>query len=270
MNDILRRHAVQITGRGPRTLLFANGFGCDQNVWRHVAPAFEADHRVVRFDYAGSGGADPAAYDAERHARLEGYAQDVLDVAGALGLREATFVGHSVGAVIGVLAALSAPGVFDELVLVGPSPRYIDDPPDYVGGFSREDIDGLLELMDRNYIGWAQALAPTIMKNPERPELGEELERSFCSTDPQVARRFAIATFLADNRADIARLDLPTLILQCAEDAIAPAAVGDWMARHLRQGSLRQLRATGHCPHMSHPAETIAVVRTWFDSRRGG
>lgn len=270
MNETLRRHAVQITGKGTRTLLFANGFGCDQNVWRHVAPAFESDHRVVRFDYAGSGGADPAAYDAERHAQLAGYAQDVLDVARALGLRDATFVGHSAGAMIGVLAALAAPGVFDELVLVGPSPRYIDDPPAYIGGFSREDIDGLLALMDRNYIGWAQALAPTIMKNDDRPELGDELERSFCSTDPQVARRFATATFLADNRADVERLALPTLVMQCAEDAIAPDAVGDWMVRHLRHGTLRRLRATGHCPHMSHPAETIAVIRDWLDARRAG
>jgi sigma-B regulation protein RsbQ len=270
MTDMLSRHAVQITGQGPRTLLFANGFGCDQNVWRQVAPAFEADDRVIRFDYAGSGGADPAAYDSERHAALAGYAQDVIDVAGALDLRDATFVGHSVGAMIGVLAALAAPGVFDELVLVGPSPRYVDDPPDYTGGFSAEEIEGLLALMERNYIGWAQALAPTIMKNEERPELGGELERSFCATDPVIARRFANATFRADNRADIARLDLPTLVLQCADDAIAPDAVGQWMAGQLRHGTLRGMRATGHCPHMSHPDETIALIRDWLDARRGG
>jgi sigma-B regulation protein RsbQ len=267
-SDILARNNVRVSGSGAQPMLFAHGFGCDQNMWRFVAPAFEHDHRVVLFDYVGSGKSDLSAYRAERYASLDGYAQDVLDVCHALDLRDVIFVGHSVSSMIGVLAANREPDRFDRLVLIGPSPRYIDDAPGYVGGFQRADIEGLLETMEKNYIGWANFLAPAIMKNPERPELGAELEASFCSTDPVIARRFAEATFFADNRADLAGVRHPSLIMQCAEDIIAPTVVGEYLHGALPASTLAMLRATGHCPHMSHPEETIDVIRRWLDTSR--
>jgi sigma-B regulation protein RsbQ len=262
--DILRRNKVVVTGRGTQPLLFAHGFGCDQNMWRFVAPAFDDAYRVVRFDYVGSGRSDLSAYDPERYASLNGYAQDVLDVVHALDLHEVIFVGHSVSSMIGVLAANREPDRFARIIMIGPSPRYINDPP-YVGGFERHEIDGLLETMDKNYIGWANFLAPLIMKNPDRPELSRELQSSFCSTDPIIARRFAETTFYADNRADLARVRIPSLILQCSDDAIAPDAVGAYVHANLRGSTFHKLRATGHCPHMSDPEETIAAIREYLE-----
>ena len=263
-DNILHRNNVVVSGRGTQPLLFAHGFGCDQNMWRFVAPAFENEYRVILFDYVGSGRSDLTAYDLERYASLDGYAQDVLDIIHALDLRHIIFVGHSVSAMVGVLAANQEPERFDRLVLVGPSPRYVNDPP-YVGGFERNEIEGLLDTMDKNYLGWANFLAPVIMKNPDRPELTEELEASFCSTDPVIARRFAEATFFADNRADLAHVKVPSLILQCSEDAIAPEAVGDYLHGNLPGSTLHKLQATGHCPHMSHPEETIAAIRAYLE-----
>jgi sigma-B regulation protein RsbQ len=262
--DVLARNNVTVSGRGTRPMLFAHGFGCDQHMWRWVAPAFEDDHRVVLFDYVGAGRSDRAAWSPERYGTLDGYAQDVLDVVHALDLRDVVFVGHSVSSMIGVLAANREPERFAHLVMVGPSPRYVNEAPDYVGGFERADIEGLLETMDRNYIGWANFLAPAIMKNAERPELAGELTESFCSTDPVVARRFAEATFFADNRADLPRVTVPSLVLQCADDMIAPTAVGEYVHRTTPGSTLRLMEATGHCPHMSHPEETIRLVREYL------
>ncbi len=245
-------------------MLFAHGFGCDQNMWRYVTPAFEDDYRIVLFDYVGSGKSDMAAYDSERYSTLSGYARDVLDVCHVLDLHDVIFVGHSVSSMIGVIAANAEPHLFSDLILVGPSPRYINDAPDYVGGFERSDIDGLLETMDRNYIGWANYLAPAIMKNPDHPELADELTESFCSTDPVVARQFAEATFFADNRADLAGVRVPSLILQCSEDIIAPQEVGEYLHRNLPDSTLRTMRATGHCPHMSAPEETIQLIKEYL------
>ena len=265
MNDeIVHRNNVHVRGRGTQPMLFAHGFGCDQNMWRFVAPAFQDDYRIVLFDYVGSGQSDLRAYDPERYSALAGYAQDILDVCHALDLRDVIFVGHSVSSMIGVLAANREPELFDRLIMVGPSPRYINDAPDYVGGFDRADIEGLLETMERNYIGWANFLAPAIMKNPDRPELSTELEASFCSTDPVIARRFAEATFFADNRADVAALRRPSLIMQCSEDMIAPNVVGEYLHRATPNSTLALLTATGHCPHMSHPEETIRVIRNYL------
>ena len=263
-SPVIHRNNVKVLGRGTQPMLFAHGFGCDQNMWRFVAPAFADDYRVVLFDYVGSGKSDLASYDAERYSTLGGYAQDVLDVCHALDLHDVIFVGHSVSAMIGVLAANREPNRFERLVLIGPSPRYINDPPSYVGGFERADIEGLLETMEKNYLGWANYLAPAIMKNPDRPELASELEASFCSTDPVIARRFAEATFYADNRSDLAAVRAPSLIMQCTDDIIAPREVGEFMHRALAGSTLAMLRATGHCPHMSHPAETIEVMREWL------
>jgi sigma-B regulation protein RsbQ len=233
-------------------------------MWRFITPAFEDDYRIVLFDYVGAGKSDLAAYDAERYGALEGYAQDILDICRALELSDVILVGHSVSSMIGVLAANREPERFDHLILVGPSPRYVNDPPEYLGGFERADIEGLLEMMDKNYIGWANFLAPAIMKNPDRPELGEELTESFCSTDPVIARRFAEATFFADNRADLAAVRIPSLIMQCSEDLIAPREVGEYLHRQLAGSTLRVMRATGHCPHMSDPEETIEVIKEYL------
>jgi len=262
--DALARNNVRVLGRGTQPMLFAHGFGCDQHMWRFVTPAFEDDYRIVLFDYVGSGKSDLSAYDPTRYAALDGYAQDVLDVVHALDLTDVIFVGHSVSSMVGVLAANREPERFARLVMVGPSPRYINEPPEYVGGFERADIEGLLETMDKNYIGWANFLAPAIMQNADRPELGQELTESFCSTDPVIARRFAEATFFADNRADLAAVRVPSLILQCADDIIAPRAVGDYLHRALRGSAFRQMSATGHCPHMSAPDETIDLIKEYL------
>lgn len=261
--DIVRRNNVKVTGKGTQPMLFAHGFGCDQNMWRFITPAFENDYRIVLFDYVGAGQSDVGAYDADRYSSLEGYAQDVLDVVRALDLRDIVFVGHSVSSMIGVLAANEEPDRFAQLIMIGPSPRYINE-GDYVGGFERKDIDGLFEMMDRNFIGWANFLAPAIMKNPDRPELGGELTESFCSTDPVIARNFAQATFLADNRADLAGMKVPSLILQCSDDMVAPENVGHYLNSELEKSTLRIMKATGHCPHMSHPEETIALMKEYL------
>jgi sigma-B regulation protein RsbQ len=262
--DVRTRNNVNVSGAGTQPMMFAHGFGCDQNMWRYVTPAFEDDYRIVLFDYVGSGRSDLGAYDAHRYGSLDGYAQDILDICDALQLEDVILVGHSVSSIIAVLAANREPARFEHLILIGPSPRYINDQPDYVGGFERAEIEGLLEMMDRNYIGWANFLAPAIMKNPERPELSEELTASFCSTDPVIARRFAEATFFADNRDDLALVRVPSLILQCSEDMIAPPEVGEYTHRQLQGSTLRVLDATGHCPHMSHPAETIQAISEYL------
>ena len=244
-------------------MLFAHGFGCDQNMWRFVAPAFEATHRVVVFDYVGFGASDHAAWDEARYATLDGYAQDVLEICRELELSNVVFVGHSVSSMIGVLAAKAEPGRFDRLVLVGPSPRYIDD-DGYAGGFTREDIDGLLESLESNYLGWSSAMAPVIVGNQERPELGEELTNSFCATDPEIAAHFARVTFLSDNREDLAAVQTPSLVLQCSDDAIAPRAVGEYVHAHLPRSELVFMRASGHCPNLSAPDELISEIRAFL------
>lgn len=262
--EIIARNNVSVTGSGQRVMLLAHGFGCDQNMWRFTVPAFAADHRIVVFDYVGSGKSDLRAYNADRYSNLNGYAQDVLDICEALDFREVIFVGHSVSAMIGLLAALKAPNRFSRLVMLGPSPCYINHPPDYQGGFNRSDIVELIDTMQQNYIGWANFLAPAIMKNGDRPELAAELTQSFCSTDPRIARRFAEATFFSDNRADLPKLTLPSLILQCSDDMVAPVEVGQYMHRQMPQSTYRQLRAVGHCPHMSAPDETNAAIREYL------
>ncbi len=262
--NILQRNNVKVSGREDRqAILFAHGFGCDQNMWRFVAPAFEDEYRVVLFDHVGAGGSDLSAYRRSRYDSLQGYARDVLEICRELGLKDAVFVGHSVSAMIGALASVEEPGVFESLVLVGPSPRYVDD-ADYVGGFSREDIDGLLESLDSNYLGWSSAMAPVIMGNPDRPELGSELTNSFCRTDPEIARHFARVTFLSDNRADLPKVAARTLVLQCSEDVIAPRCVGEYVQRQIPGSELVLLEATGHCPNLSAPEETIAALQAFL------
>jgi sigma-B regulation protein RsbQ len=261
--DVVRRNNVNVTGRDDgRPMLFAHGFGCDQHMWRFVAPAFEDSHRVVLFDYVGAGGSDASAYDPERYDSLDGYAEDVLDICRALELEDAVFVGHSVSSMVGALAAAREPGRIGSLVMVGPSPRYIDD-DGYRGGFSRADIDELLGSLNSNFLGWSSAMAPVIMGNDDRPELGAELTESFCRTDPDIAARFARVTFMSDNSADLAEVRVPTHVLQCSDDAIAPEAVGDYVHRAIPGSRLVRLAATGHCPNLSAPEETVAAIRAF-------
>jgi sigma-B regulation protein RsbQ len=261
--SVLERNNVTVSGRGRVPMVFAHGFGCDQNMWRFVAPAFEDEYRVVLFDHVGSGGSDPAAFKRSKYSTLSGYAADVLEICAELGLDETVFVGHSVSAMIGVLAAIREPSRFSALVLVGPSPCYLND-GDYPGGFERKDIDGLLESLDSNYLGWSGEMAPVIMGNPDRPQLAEELTNSFCRTDPEMARVFARATFLSDNRADLPQLTTRSLILQCSRDPIAPEGVGRYLHAVLPASDLVVMQATGHCPNLSAPEETIASIRAFL------
>jgi len=265
--NIIYRNHVKISGNGKQTILFANGFGCDQTMWRSVAKEFEEDYRVVLFDYVGSGKSDIQAYDSNRYNDLSGYAQDVLDICEALELKDVIFVGHSVGSMIGALASIAQPERFERLILVGPSPCYLNDPPNYFGGFTREDLLGLIDMMERNYIGWAKFFAPTVMNNSDRPELTEELEESFCSTDPIIARQFALATFFADNRSDLSKVSVPSLILQCSQDVIASYEVGQYVHQQLHNSIFTLMKATGHCPHLSHPEETISHIRQFLNNK---
>jgi sigma-B regulation protein RsbQ len=246
-------------------MMFAHGFGCDQNMWRFVAPAFENEYRVILFDHVGAGRSDLSAYNRTKYSTLNGYVDDVLEICRELDVTGGIYVGHSVSAMIGVLAAIKEPERFEKLVLVGPSPCYIND-HDYVGGFAREDIEALLDSLESNYLGWSRTMAPAIMGNPDRPELGEELTNSFCRTDPEIANHFARVTFLSDNRGDLPKLKTEALILQCSNDVIAPEAVGQYMHRVLDNSRLVVMQATGHCPNLSAPDETIAAMRTFLQS----
>jgi len=245
-------------------MLFAHGFGCDQNMWRYVTPAFEPLYKVVLFDHVGAGGSALSAYSKDKYASLKGYADDILEIIHTLGLKDVIFVGHSVSAVMGIIAAVKEPGLFKELILVGPSPSYIND-GDYIGGFTRPQIEELLEALDDNHLGWSMTMAPVIMGNPDRKELGEELANSFCRTDPDIAKHFARTTFLTDEREIISKVRTPGLILQCSNDVIAPIEVGQYMHRHMPGSTLVILKATGHCPNLSAPAETVNAIKHYLD-----
>ncbi|MFS0703463.1 alpha/beta fold hydrolase [Cellulomonas sp. 179-A 9B4 NHS] len=262
---VLERHDVHVSGNlaGP-TLVLAHGFGCDQSMWRYVVPAFEETHRVVVFDHVGAGGSDLGAYDPQRYGRLEGYAADVVALVETVGTGPVTFVGHSVSAMIGALAAAARPDLFERLVLVCPSPRYVDD-DGYRGGFSAAEIDELLTTMDDNYLGWAEFVAPVIVGRPDRPELGVELANSFCRTDPAIGRHFARTTFLSDNRDDLARVRTPSLVVQSRVDAIAPPEVGRWVHEHLAGSELTVLDTVGHCPNLSAPDLLVAAMQEYLE-----
>lgn len=258
---VTERNNVCVVGNlGGPTMLFAHGFGCDQSMWRLLTPAFERDYKIVLFDYVGHGGSQRAAYESKRYASLDGYATDILEICEELGLRDVTYVGHSVSGMIGVLAAIRKPDQFKGLVLVAPSPSFIND-GDYRGGFSRDDINSLLDTLDSNYLGWAKAMAPVIMANGERPELSTELENSFCRTDPAIAKEFARVTFLSDHRTDLAAVPVPSLVVQVQSDALAPASVGDYMIANMPRSELAVIDTFGHCPHLSAPAPTIEAIQ---------
>jgi sigma-B regulation protein RsbQ len=266
--DVRTRNNVVFTGSddGPVVML-AHGFGCDQNMWREVTPELGRRSRILLFDHVGAGRSDLSAWNAERYATLDGYAEDVLEILRELDLRQVVFVGHSVSSMIGVLAANREPDRFAALVLLTPSPCYIDQ-AGYRGGFSRADIEELLESLDSNYLGWSATMAPVIMGNPDRPELGDELTNSFCRTDPTIARAFAHTTFLSDNRADLAKVGMPTLVLQCASDAIAPTEVGEFVNAQIPGSRLVTLAATGHCPQLSAPGATADAIASFLAEHR--
>lgn len=267
--DILARNNVHVSADNGPVLLYAHGFGCNQNMWDRVTPAFASSHRQVLLDYVGSGQSDLAAFDAARYATLDGYAQDLIEVCDALDLRSGvTFIGHSVSCSIGLLASIARPGLFERLVLLGPNPCFLNHPPDYTGGFERADLEGLLQLMDQNYVGWASYLAPVISADGQTGPVAAELSDSFCSTDPTAAKVFAHTTFFADNRADLPKVSRPCLILQHRIDALAPLVVGEYMHTHLPDSTLRVLDIAGHCGHMSHPALVIAAIRDFLSPGR--
>ncbi|RRB10432.1 alpha/beta fold hydrolase [Larkinella knui] len=268
--SVLARNHVTVLGKGTQPMLFAHGFGCSQQMWRFITPAFEPNYRLILFDYVGSGASQTSAYNAERYANLNGYAQDVLDICSALDLTDVIFVGHSVSCMIGLLASLKAPERFSRLILIGPSPCYLNDATGYIGGFNRQDIQELLVTMEKNYIGWANFMAPMVMNDPSQPAMTEELNQSFCSTDPVIARQFAQVTFLSDNRPDLAKSTVPALILQCSDDLIAPIEVGTYVHQHLPDSQLKLLKASGHCPHLSAPFQTILAMNEYLQESLNG
>jgi len=263
MSAVLQRYNVKVAGQGQQPMVFAHGYGCDQNMWRFITPAFEDRYKIVLFDHVGHGRSDASAFDQTKYASLNGYADDVLAICRELDLTNIVFVGHSVSAMIGALAAIREPERFERLVLIGPSPRYINDGT-YVGGFKQEDIEGLLDFLDSNHLGWSSTMAPVIMGNSDRPELGEELSNSFCRTNPEIAKHFARVTFLSDNREDLPQLKTKALILQCSQDVIAPEAVGRYMHQNLPGSEFVLMKATGHCPNLSAPEETIAAMEAFL------
>ena len=258
--SIIKRNNVQQTGNGKTAMVFSHGYGCDQNMWRFVAPAFQDVYRTVLFDHVGAGKSDLAAYDKVKYSSLHGYADDLVEICRELGLQNAVFVGHSVSSMIGMLASLKAPALFDALVMIGPSPRYIND-DNYFGGFTDEQIEELLEGVEDNYMGWSNSMAPVIMGNADRPELAEELAHSFCRTDPEIAKAFARVTFTSDNRPELPAVQTRSLILQCSDDVIASEKVGEYLHEHLPNSELILLKATGHCPNLSAPDEVISVIK---------
>ncbi len=261
----LKRNHVNIIGKGQRTLIFMHGFGCDQNVWRNISPGFADDWRIVLFDHVGAGQSDLSQYDPDKYDSPQGYADDLIEIVRELGVVQPVVVGHSVSAMIAVLAAVKEPALFGRLVLIGPSPSFLND-GDYKGGFERETIEGLLAAMEDNFFGWSGMITPVIMGNPDRPELAADLNESFCRVDPTIARHFARVAFLSDSRPVLGKLSVPSLIMQCSADALASLDVGHYLHRHMPGSTLAVMEATGHCPHLSHPEETIQVMRGWLSS----
>ena len=261
--SVLIRNNVNIKGEGSRAMMFAHGFGCDQNMWRYVYPSFEENYKIVLFDHVGAGRSDLSAFSPQKYERLEGYADDIIEIAAELQLQEIIFVGHSVSALMGIIAALKAPELFAKLILVAPSPAYIND-GDYVGGFTKAQIDELLDSLDQNHLGWSMAMAPVIMGNPDRKELNDELTNSFCRTDPAIAKHFARTTFLSDKRDLLSSVNIPSLIMQCSDDVIAPESVGKYMHREMHNSKLVIMEATGHCPNLSAPDETIEEIKNFL------
>ncbi len=265
IQDVIKRNNVTVHGEGTQVMLMAHGYGCNQNMWRFITPEFSSKYKIVLFDHVGSGKSDISAYDYQKYSSLQGYADDIIEICESLNLKNVIFIGHSVASMIGLLAANKAPHLFDSLIMVCPSPRYINDET-YYGGFEEADIHELLESLDNNYLGWSSAITPVIMGNADKPELTEELANSFCRNNPEIAKHFAKVTFLGDNRQDLSKLTTRTLILQCTADIIAPEAVGKYVNEQFQNSTIVVMEATGHCPHMSAPKETIELVTKFLEN----
>lgn len=263
MSFVIKRNNINIFGEGDRVMLFAHGYGCNQKMWRFITPAFEKEYKIILIDLVGSGDSDIEHYDTEKYNSLQGYAADIVEICEELTLSKVIFIGHSVSSMIGLHAAILAPHLFEKLIMVGPSPRYINE-EGYIGGFDKGDILELLETLDSNYLGWSSAIAPVIMDNPDKPELTDELNNSFCQTDPVVAKQFARVTFLGDDKKHLNKLTTDTLILQCTSDVIAPLEVGKYVHSSLQSSTLKLLEVTGHCPHMSAPEETAQAIKDFL------
>ena len=264
MTNIIKRNNVRVIGDGDQAIILAHGFGCNQNVWRHLVAAYKSKFKLILFDFVGAGQSDLDAYDSKRYSSLDGYVKDVLEIIEALNIKDAIFIGHSVSSMIGAKAAIAQPSYFNKLIFVAPSPCYIND-EEYIGGLEKEDLNNLLELMDSNYLGWSSFIAPQVMENLDRPELGEELVSNFCSTDPDIAKEFARVTFLSDHRNDLDQLEVESLTLQCSKDILAPLAVGYYIEKKVKRNTLKILEATGHCPHLSAPEEVIEAISAYIN-----
>jgi sigma-B regulation protein RsbQ len=262
-HSIISRNNVRIIGKGSKVLLFAHGFGCDQNTWRLILPAFENDYRIIVFDYVGAGHSDLSAYNEERYSTLDGYALDIIEICSELDLEDITFIGHSVSSMIGLLALKIKPQIFSKIVFIGPSPRYIDD-ESYKGGIDKDDLEALLDVMDSNYLGWSQMVAPLIMADQEDPALAEGLTASFCATDPAIARKFARVTFMSDNRKDLSLLKIPSLTIQCEDDFLTSIEVAEYIKQHTVNNEIAVLTTKGHCPHLSDPKGVIAAIKNFL------
>jgi len=265
--DTIKRNNVNIKGKGEKSIIFASGFGCDQTVWKDVAPAFEDEHQVILFDYVGIGKSDISAFEPTKYSKISGYVQDVLDVCEALNLKDAIFVGHSVSSMVGLLASIQRPDYFSNLVMIAPSPCYLNDPPEYYGGFEKEDLENLIEMMEKNYIGWASSFSSRLLNTNERVDVAKDLEDRLCSTDPLIINNFARACFFTDSRHELGKSQVPSLILQCSEDIIAPKQVGEYLNLNMPASTLINMSAIGHCPHMSDPVETIKAIKTYLTNR---
>jgi len=264
LTAVLRRNNVRVLGNSSgRPVLFLHGFGCSQEMWRKVTPRFADEHQVIVLDQVGAGDSDLTAWQPGRYESLHGYADDLLEVIESLDLHDLVIVGHSVGSMIAVLAATRDSARLGALILVGPSPRYVDI-DDYVGGFDQAGMDSLLDNLDGDQVGWASAMAPVIMGNADRPELSAELVRSFCRYDPVIARHFARVMFLADNRHDLSRVALPTLVVQCTDDAISAVVVGEYVHAAIRGSEFALMSATGHCPNLSEPDELADTIQQFL------
>lgn len=263
-NEILVRNHVNVFGEGTKTIVFAHGFGCDQSVWRDVAPAFCKDYRVVLFDYVGSGNSDKEAYSIERYESLRGYSQDIIDICDAMDLKNIAFVGHSVSGMIGALASIERPDLMEQMIMIGPSPYYLNE-PGYSGGFDKTDVDALLDMMEINFREWAKYLAPVAMGEAAEPDMTKSFENTLCSNDPNIARKFAEVTFTSDSRDVLGEVKTPTLILQTQYDAIAPVEVGQYIHANIPSSELVLMEATGHNPHISYPEETVACISAYLN-----
>lgn len=263
LQKLVTRNNITIHGTGSKSMFLVHGYGCDQNMWRFITPQFKEDYRIILIDLVGSGKSDENAYDFDKYSSLEGYADDIIEICDALNLKDVCFVGHSVSAIIGLLAAVKRPALFKKLIMIGPSPRYINDAV-YFGGFSQNDIDDLMETLDSNYLGWSSAMAPVIMGNSDRPELAAELKESFCQNNPEIAKHFAKVTFQGDNRSDLNKLTTDTLIIQSMEDAIASVKVGQYVHENIANSTLVIIETTGHCPHLSFPNQTIEAMKKYL------